>query len=63
MAERYHREITKLREALNNESHRHEAAKLILTLDEDDKWLKINTYGDLAGILSMASGAEIKRRI
>ena len=69
MAGRYYQEIVKLREALNNETHRHEAAELIRTLvdkvvltpDEDNKHLKINIYGDLAGILSMVSGAEIKQ--
>lgn len=30
--------------------------------DENQKKLKINLYGDLAGILSMASGTELKQK-
>ena len=55
---------------MNREEHRHEATELIRTLvdkvvltpDENrKKKLKMNLYGDLAGILSMASGGELKQ--
>ncbi len=64
MALRYHEEVTALRANLNQESDIQEAAdilrslidKIILTPDETGKKLSMNLYGDLAGILSMATG-------
>ncbi len=66
MGNRYQSEIKKLIEALNTNTHREEAAQLIRSLvdriilspaDTADK-LVIDLQGDLAGILSMATGKE-----
>ena len=63
MANRYKEEVTALRVALNDETHRGEAAELIRSLVDKvvlkpriaDKRLSIDLHGDLAGILSIAS--------
>ena len=63
MADRYKQEVGALRLALNDESHRAEAAellrslveKIVLTPKEGEKKLAIDLYGDLAGILSIAT--------
>ena len=66
MAERYQQEVASLRESLNNPDGRSEAADLIRTLierieltpKEYSKELAIDLYGDLAGILSIASDRD-----
>ena len=69
MAQRYQMEVSALRDSLNNEENRHEASELIRTLidkvvlvpDASTKKLRMNLYGDLAGILSISSGRELKQ--
>jgi len=64
MAKRYHEEVQRLLGALNESEHRAEAAqivrslveKIVLVPTEDRSELKIDLYGDLAGILSTATG-------
>ncbi len=64
MAKRYHKEVRRLIVALNSEEHRSEAAQLVRGLIEkivlvptaDRTELKIDLHGDLAGILSAATG-------
>ncbi|MEM7172433.1 MAG: recombinase family protein [Pseudomonadota bacterium] len=64
MAGRYHEEIQRLIESLNVEEHRTEAAELIrsliekvtLTPNADESGLVVDLHGDLAGILSLATG-------
>lgn len=67
MVERYHQEIVNLRDSLNAEDSRHEAAelmrklidKVVLTQDPaNKKQFKIDLHGDLAGILSVAGGEK-----
>lgn len=66
MADRYRQEVTALRESLNDPEGRTEAADLLRSLIErielnpkkDGTGLAINLYGDLAGILSIASGRD-----
>ncbi len=66
MALRYHEQVTNLRDSLNQKNKRHEAAELIRKLvdkivllpDENNKKLKLNLHGDLAGILSVATGQQ-----
>ncbi len=68
MALRYHEEVQRLIESLNEDDHRAEAAELIRSLIErvvlspasDEKSLIIDLHGDLAGILSMATGRAQK---
>jgi len=63
MARRYRQEIENLRRSLNHEQSRGEAAehlrglidKIVLTPASGRKDLSIDLYGDLAGILSIAS--------
>jgi len=63
MADRYKQEVTALRTALNDEGNRVEAADLIRSLVEKvvltpkaaEKGLSIDLYGDLAGILTIAT--------
>ncbi|MBX2834843.1 MAG: recombinase family protein [Micavibrio sp.] len=62
MAQHYRKEVEALRDALNDENLRNEAAellrslvdKIVLTPKKGQKELAINLYGDLAGILSIA---------
>lgn len=64
MAQRYHSEVAALRKSLHQDDHTQEAAdllrslidKIVLTPNEAGKKLNLNVYGDLAGILSMATG-------
>ena len=64
MAKRYHEEVQRLLNALNDDEHRTEAAqivrglieKIVLIPTKDRKELKVDLYGDLAGILSTATG-------
>ncbi len=66
MAERYRQEVAALRESLNNPDGRSEAADLLralierieLTPKDGGRGLAINLYGDLAGILSIASDRD-----
>ena len=68
MAQRYHEEVQRLIESLNEEDHRAEAAELIrslidkvvLTPDNERQSLVIDLHGDLAGILSVATGEAHK---
>jgi hypothetical protein len=63
MAERYKQEVAALSEALADENYRSEAAELLRSLVEKvaltpvpgQKRLSIDLYGDLAGILSIAT--------
>lgn len=65
MAEFYHRQIARLHDMLHSEldEQRQEAAEVIRSLIEaiiltpSDKRLQIDVRGDLAGILTMASGS------
>ena len=69
MALRYHQEVRRLIESLNEEDHRSEAAelvrslfdKVVLTPTKDRKSLVVDLHGDLAGILSMATGNARKQ--
>ncbi|MEO1207197.1 MAG: recombinase family protein [Pseudomonadota bacterium] len=64
MAQRYHQQVRRLTAALNEDSHRAEAAmlirelidKVVLVPDPDRGGLAVDLCGDLAGILSMATG-------
>lgn len=64
MAQRYREEVTGLIDALNDEKHRPEAARLIrslikeivITPQNDSKRVIVDIHGDLAGILNMANG-------
>ena len=66
MPERYQQSIENLQETLAHEDDRYEAVdlirslieKIVLTPDKDNKRLKVNIYGDLAGILSLASSRK-----
>ena len=68
MALRYHEEVQRLIESLNEEDHRAEAAELIRSLidkvvlspAEDEGSLVVDLHGDLAGILTMATGKARK---
>ena len=70
MAKRYHEEVQRLIESLNEEDHRAEAAELIRSLVEkvvltptaDRTALVVDLHGDLAGILTMATG-EARREV
>lgn len=63
MADHYRREVEQLIESLNEPNHRSRAAdllrtvieKIVLTPNKDSTKLEIDLYGDLAGILSIAS--------
>ena len=63
MAARYRKEVLDLRESLNREDSRAEAAehlrqiidKVVLTPKPDQAGLQIDLHGDLAGILNMAA--------
>jgi hypothetical protein len=65
MADYYRQQVTKLRDALNDEAHRAEAADILRTLidrielrpvtTKGQKTLAIDLHGELAGILSLAS--------
>jgi hypothetical protein len=70
MAAHYRQEVAKLRETLNDDETRYEATELIRSLidkivllpdERHEKRLKMNLYGDLAGMLSMASGQKIEK--
>ncbi|MGC1507117.1 recombinase zinc beta ribbon domain-containing protein [Ketobacter sp.] len=62
MASRYHQAVKELQTTLNNEERRAEANehlrrlidKIVLTPNGEEKGLKIDLYGDLAGILNMS---------
>jgi hypothetical protein len=64
MAQRYREEVTGFIDALNDEKHRPEAARLIrslikeivITPQNDSKRVIVDIHGDLAGILNMANG-------
>lgn len=64
MAERYHQQVQRLITALNEEQHRSEAGeilrglieKIVLVPEPGRKELAIDLQGDLAGILSLATG-------
>ena len=64
MAQRYHQQVRDLIAALNEYSHRSEAAELIRGLIEkvvlvpntDGKGLDVDLHGDLAGIIAMSTG-------
>ncbi|MBL8567926.1 MAG: recombinase family protein [Phreatobacter sp.] len=66
MASRYRREVTELVATLKDESHRAEVSKIIrglierivLTPDPVLNSLRVNLYGDLAGILNIALGKQ-----
>jgi DNA invertase Pin-like site-specific DNA recombinase len=66
MPARYQEEVQNLLDTLNDEENRYEAVDLIrsliekieLTPDKDNKKLKVNIYGDLAGMLCLASNQE-----
>ena len=66
MAERYRQEVNALVTALNDDAHRTEAAGLLRTLieqivlvpSEKGDGLRVDLYGDLAGILSVATNNE-----
>ncbi len=66
MAERYRQEVNALVTALNDDAHRTEAAGLLRTLIEQivlvqskkGDGLRVDLYGDLAGILSVATNNE-----
>lgn len=68
MAEFYHRQLARLRDMLHSEldEKRQEAAEVIRSLIEtiiltpSDKGLQIDVRGDLAGILTVASGGQTK---
>jgi hypothetical protein len=63
MAQRYRREVENLRNALDREDGRSQAAehlralidKIVLTPEKGREDLRIDLHGDLAGILSIAS--------
>ena len=63
MANRYHKEVRALVDSLNTPEHRQEAAsllrslieKIVLTPKADKSSLQVDLYGDLAGILSVAT--------
>ena len=63
MAERYHEEVQRLIHSLNTEGHQTEAAsllrslidKIVLTPTQDRDRLTVDLYGDLAGILAVAT--------
>ena len=67
MAARYRKEIGNLLAALNNDTHREEALesvralidKVVLTPDETGRGMTVNLYGDLAGILKVATGSDV----
>jgi hypothetical protein len=70
MAESYRQEVANLRETLNDDDACYEVIELIRTLidkiilvpdEHHQKRLKIDLYGDLAGMLSIASGQKITR--
>ena len=64
MAQRYHQQVRDLITALNDQQFRGEAAellrrlidKIVLVPDTENKELAIDLHGDLAGILSLATG-------
>ena len=64
MAQRYHQEIRRLIDCLNEPEHRAEAVeivrslvdKIVVTFDQDEQRLVVDLHGDLAGILSVATG-------
>jgi site-specific DNA recombinase len=64
IAQRYHQQVQRLIAALNEDQHRSEAAellrglveKIVLVPDAARKELAIDLHGDLAGMLSLASG-------
>lgn len=66
MAQRYREEVSSLREALNHPNHRTEAASLLRSLVDrvvlkpsgGKKPLKVDLQGDLAGILTAATGRQ-----
>ena len=66
MAERYRQEVNALVTALNDDAHRTEAAGLLRSLieqivlvpGEKGDGLRVDLYGDLAGILSVATNNE-----
>jgi len=66
MAQRYRQEVGRLREAFNHPEHRTEAAtllrslvdKVVLTPNGSKKPLTIDLHGDLAGILTIATGRQ-----
>lgn len=68
MAERYRREIGQLIDSLKTERHRPEAAellrglieKIVLRPNKASDGLVIDLYGDLAGILALATGDKKK---
>ena len=66
MADRYHQEVSRLIDSLNNQEHREEATELIRTLvdkivltpTDDNTGLSVDLIGDLAGILSIATKGD-----
>ena len=63
MAQRYHQAVGELLSALRDKNHRTQAIelirslieKIVLTPDENSEELLVNLYGDLAGILKLAT--------
>ena len=68
MARRYHEEVRNLLTSLNQPEHRAESATIlrslidsvVLTPNSDHTELRIDLLGQLAGILQIASGGELK---
>ena len=66
MAARFHESVRDLANVLNQDDARSEASehlrelvdKVVLTPKADEDSLRIDLYGDLAGILNMAAGAK-----